>query len=89
MVFFIGLLIGIALLALVLWLKRKGIRFSWYDWVIGFIAFIFGVLAVQHYVASTSHEEPKAGLLGLLSLGLIAIVLALVEWQLVARRNKV
>ncbi|CAI82357.1 hypothetical protein [Dehalococcoides mccartyi] len=87
--FFIGLIIGVALLALVLWLKRKVIRLSWYDWVIGFIAFIFGVLAVQHYMASVSHGELKAGLLGLGIFGVIAIVLALLDWQLIARRKKV
>ncbi|AHB12879.1 hypothetical protein [Dehalococcoides mccartyi] len=87
--FFVGLFIGIALLAAILWMKRKDINFTWYDWVIGVFVLILGVLATQHYIASVGHEEAKAGLLGLALFGGLAIVLGLIEWQIIARRKKV
>jgi uncharacterized membrane protein len=86
--FFIGLIIGIALLALINWIRTKNIQFIWYDWVIGTVALLLGVLAVQHYMTSSIGGEPKAGGLGLLIFGIIALILALVEWQLIVRRRK-
>lgn len=88
MIYLIGLLIGIALALLVYNLNRK-VSFKWYDWILGVA--IFGLLSVgaQHLSASLAGFEPSAAWLGFSLFGGLAVILALVEWRLLARRSKV
>ncbi len=87
--FWIGLIIGVGLLVLVTLATKKNIRIKWYDWIIGLGVIALAVITLQHYVGSMNGGESEAATLGALVFGLPAIILAAVEWQLIARRKKV
>ena len=86
--FFIGMLWGGAIAVFVMWAVNKGIKFTWYEWLMGALALVFTMSAVQHYAGSLNEYEPTAGWMGALIFGVIAIILYAVTFQLVWRRNK-
>lgn len=85
--FFVGFLAAVLLTVLVFWLIRKGFVLKWYDWLIGALAVLSLFAAVQHYFSSLQENEPKSAWMGALIFGVIFIILAAINWQLVARRN--
>ena len=46
--FFIGIILGVALLALVMWLRSKAINVTWYEWLIGAIGLALLVFTIQN-----------------------------------------
>lgn len=84
----IGILIGGAAIALVMWLNGKGITIKWYEYLMGALAIGSAMAAVAHYAGSLAEFEPTAGWIGALIFGLSAFVLGGVAWQLVSRRNR-
>jgi len=86
--FWTGLIVGIAAGVLAMWLFQKNLGIKWYEWLMGGIAFILLILAVQHYTGSINEWEPTAGWMGLLMYGVIAIIFGAVAGTLVWRRNK-
>ena len=54
MEFVIGFVLGIALLALVLWLRSKKIAVRWYEWLLGALGALFLFWAVHDYFASVA-----------------------------------
>lgn len=86
--FWIGLIVGAGLLALVSQLGKKNIQLVWYDWIISLVVLVLSAITIQHVIASSSGGETQAVSLGALVLGLPALVLGAVEWQLIARRKK-
>jgi hypothetical protein len=86
--FFLGMIVGAAILGFVLWSRNKGWKFNWYEWLIGSIGLIFLFIAVQHYFASRREFVDLSANLGLIYFGIPAIILFAVVWQLVARRQK-
>jgi hypothetical protein len=87
MFFWIGLVLGGALMALVYWLRDKNVTVRWYEWLLGFVAVLAGAMAVQHYTASSANESTSA-LLGGLLFGGLALVLALIVYLLIWRRQR-
>lgn len=86
--FWTGMIIGIALLALILWLKNsKGITVRWYEWILVLLAIGAGSATIQHYFSSISAGENIAANAGALIFGLVAIILFAVTWQLVIRHK--
>ena len=84
----IGLIVGAALLALVLWLKGRDIRVAWYEWLIGIVGLLLLLFTIQNLVGSLAELEPTAAYMFLLVTGLPALILLVVAWQLVARRQR-
>ena len=84
----IGLIVGAALLALVLWLKGRDIRVAWYEWLIGIVGLLLLLFTIQNLVGSLAEIEPTAAYMFLLVTGLPALILLVVAWQLVARRQR-
>ena len=84
----IGLLAGAAVLALVMWMRNSNIALKWYDWVIGIIGLLLLLFTIQNYLGSQVELEPAAANLFLLVTGLPAIILLVVAWQLIARRQR-
>ena len=84
----VGILIGGAAIALVMWLNGKGITIKWYEYLMGALAIGLAMAAVAHYVGSLAEFEPTAGWIGVLIFGLTALILGGVTWQLVWRRNR-
>ncbi len=84
----IGLVAGAALLALVLWLKGRDIKVAWYEWLIGIVGLLLLLFTIQNFTGSFAELEPTAAYMFLLVTGLPALILLVVAWQLVARRQR-
>ncbi len=72
-----GLLLGIGLVALVLWLRSRGIDVAWYAWLVGTLGLVLLIFALQNYFASRAEFEPTAPGMFLLVFGIPAVVLLL------------
>lgn len=83
-----GLLAGGGVVALVLWLRNRNISFTWYEWLIGILGFLMLVFTFQSFFSSFAENEPGAGWLILLIMGLPSLILLGVAWQLAARRQR-
>jgi uncharacterized membrane protein len=86
--FLIGLILGALLLGLVTWMRRKNISLTWYEWLIGIVGLVLLVFTIQNFFASFTELESSAAWMFLLVVGLPALILLAVAWQLAARRNK-
>lgn len=86
--FFIGILITAVVAAGVIWAIRKGIKFTWYEWLLGALTLLFVLMTVQHYTGSLAEDQATAAKLGGLIFGSIAVVLLAVTVQFVWRHNK-
>jgi len=84
----IGLVVGAALLALALWLKGRGIRVTWYEWLIGAVGLLLLLFTIQNFTGSLAELESTAAYMFLLVTGLPALILLVVAWQLMARRQR-
>ncbi len=84
----IGLVAGAAILALVMWMRNKGISMTWYEWLIGVIGLILLMFTIQNFVGSQAELESTAANMFLLITGLPALILLAIAWQLVARRQR-
>ena len=87
--FIIGIVFGTALLALVLWLRSKNIKVTWYEWLIGVIGLALLLYTIQNVVGLLTEIEPTATWMFALAIGLPALILLAVAWQLAWRRNRV
>jgi len=76
--FIIGLVICIGLLTLVLWLRRRKIKVTWYERLIGILGLLLLLFTIQNFIASFSEHEEFAAWNFLWILGLPAITLILV-----------
>ncbi len=86
--FLIAVLIGAGVLAVVMWMRSRDIKASWYEWLIGIVGFLLLLFALQNFFASYAEAEPNAALMFLPVLGLPALILLAVSWQLIARRQR-
>ena len=87
--FFWGLLVGAALTASVFLINTRGLKLTWYEWLIGAIGIILAFVAIQHYFGSTREFVEKSAYLGLALFGIPAIILLAIAWQLAYRHNKI
>lgn len=86
--FIIGIVLGVALLGLVLWLRSRDIKVSWYEWLIGVIGLLLLLFTIQNFVGSFIELEPTAAWMFWLVTGLPALILLAVAWQLAWRRHR-
>jgi hypothetical protein len=87
MMFIVGIIVGIAVLAVLAWLRSKNIALKWYEWLIGILGLLALAFTVQNFFASFIELEPDAAWMFLLLTGLPAIILLVVAWRLIARRT--
>ncbi len=86
MLAFIGaLILGGILLGLAILLMKSKLNLKWFHWLIGTIALLLVLGAVQHYFGSVAEGYSNAGLMGALFLGLPGLILLVINWQLVIR----
>ncbi len=83
-----GILLGAGVLAVILWLRNRGSKVTWYEWLIGVLGVLLLVTATQHYVASMAEMYTTAAWLGALIFGGAGLILLAVVWQLIARRQR-
>lgn len=86
--YFLFFLFGAAVVALIVWLLKQNIKLKLYEWLMGALAIIFAVAAIQHYSGSMQENIPQAANLGVLMFGIPAIVLAVVTGLTAWRRNQ-
>jgi len=85
--FLFGLVLGAGILALVLWTGARKIRMTWYEWIMGIASLIFILLVVQNFVGSVGEAEPRAAWMGVLFLGIPAVVLGVLAVRLPWQRQ--
>lgn len=87
--FLFGLLVGAGVSALIAWIHARKIRTTWYEWIMGLFSLILILLLVQHFVGSIAEEETRAAWMGVLFLGVPAVILGVLAvrfpWQRHAR----
>jgi hypothetical protein len=86
--FFIGMFLGVTVGAAAMWFVQKNYYSKWYDWVLGVLAVLMGILAFQHLAGSFNEFEPTAAWAGFAMYGVIGLIFAAVNWQLIARRGR-
>jgi hypothetical protein len=86
--FITGIVLGALLLGLFVYLKSKNIMLNWYEWLIGIVGLVLLILTAQNFFGLFAEFEPAAAWKFLLVIGLPALILLAVAWQLAARRNK-
>jgi hypothetical protein len=74
--FLYGLFIGAGGMRLVMWVQQEQIDVAWYAWALGVIALALGALAGQNFFASFKELEPRAAWMGLIFIGVPALILA-------------
>ena len=74
--FLYGLFIGAGGMRLVMWVQKEQVDVAWYAWALGVIALALGALAGQNFFASFKELEPRAAWMGLVFIGIPALILA-------------
>ena len=74
--FLYGLFIGAGGMRLVMWVQQEQVDVAWYAWALGVIALALGALAGQNFFASFKELEPRAAWMGLVFIGIPALILA-------------
>ena len=75
--------------AFVFWMNVRGVKLTWYEWLIGIIGFFLVLFTIQNYFGSINEAEPKAARMFLLVTGLPAVILLALSWALFYRRKSV
>ena len=86
--FIVALILGAVVAALVLLLGSRGIKVSWYAWLIGIVGLFLLLFTIQNYSASMNEFEPEAATTYLLVVGLPSVILIAVAGLLAWRRNR-
>ena len=76
------------LLALVLWLRRRDIKVTWYDWLIGALGLVLLLFTFQNFITSFAEREPTAAWMFLLVTGVPSLVLMAIPTLAIWRRNR-
>ena len=87
--FIIAFVVGIALMALVVWLRSKAIKTTWYEWLIGLVGLALLLYTVQNFTTAFAELESTAAWMFLLVLGLPALILMAIAGSLIWRRSRV
>ncbi len=86
--FVIALIVGGLIGALVLWLRSRDIKMTWYEWLIGVIGLLLLLFTIQNYFGSQAEWESSAANMFLLVVGLPGLILIAVAGLLAWRRQR-
>ena len=91
---FLGLLLGVGVTLLAMWLRSRGVAVSWYEWGLALLGLALILFAYQNYRTSIiEYETVAAGYLllifGLPGLVLLALAVFLVWWRQYRRTKTV
>nr|BEL00370.1 hypothetical protein DMOBY_02230 [Dehalococcoides mccartyi] len=87
-VILVGAIVTASLFGVISWLRKRNIKASWYEWLIGIAGLALLLLAIQHLFGAMTELFPFAAWVGFAIIGVPALILLLVAWQLVARKAK-
>ncbi|AII60050.1 MAG: dehalogenase [Dehalococcoides mccartyi] len=82
----ISFVLGALLLGLVMWLRARHVSLTWYEWVLGIIGLALLLSTILFATDALGETEPKAATMFLLVLGIPAVILLALSWQLTVRR---
>ncbi|XUX00671.1 MAG: dehalogenase [Dehalogenimonas sp.] len=85
---FVGAILAVSLILLINWLRSRNISLKWYEWATGILGTVLLLTAIQHFFGAMSELFSYAAWIGLLILGLPALILLTLTWQLVNKRTK-
>jgi hypothetical protein len=85
--FLFGLVLGACVLALLRWKSAKNINMTWYEWIMGIASLILILLVIQNFIGSVAEEETRAAWMGVLFLGIPAVILGVVAVRLPLQRQ--
>ncbi len=69
-------ILGAGGMALRNWYVGENISVGWYTWPLLVLALALGTLAVHHFFASRAELEPKAARMGLILIGIPALIVS-------------
>jgi hypothetical protein len=81
-----GIVVGAFVIGFLLWVRSKQSSLTWYEWLLLAIGVILLLWTIPNVVNSFKEIEPTAGWMFLLVIGLPALILFAIVWQLVLRR---
>ncbi len=84
----VGLVVGAGLFGAVRYSRRPDTEVPWYSWVLGVLAVLFGLVAIEVFSGSLAESETRAAWLGLLAFAVPGVVLGALAWWLPARLSK-
>ncbi|AII61496.1 hypothetical protein [Dehalococcoides mccartyi] len=84
----IGAVVTAGLFGVISWLRKSNIKVSWYEWLIGIVGLGLLLLAVQHLFGAMSELFSYAAWMGFAIIGIPALILLAIAWQLVVRKTK-
>jgi uncharacterized membrane protein len=84
----IGLVLGAALIALILWISSKKIAVKWYEWLIGILGLLLLLLMIQNITGSIREMEIIAAWQFLWLIGVPALILLVLAYWLPWRRHR-
>ena len=85
--FIIGLILGSALLALILFLRTRNIAVKWYEWLIGAIGLLMLLFTILNFSGSLAEHENFAAWTFLWLSGVPSIILIGISLFLPWRRH--
>lgn len=80
--------LAVAVVALVLWGRSKGLSFKWYEWLMAIIGMGLLVFTLENFIGSFEEHTPKAAWMFLLVTGLPSLLLLIIPVQLTLRRDR-
>jgi hypothetical protein len=86
--FLFGIVVGAALWSLVVKIRSKRMHLTWYEWLMGVVAVVIFLLLIQHFTGSLVELEPTAAWMGVLFMGVPALILAVLAVRLPLRRSR-
>jgi quinol-cytochrome oxidoreductase complex cytochrome b subunit len=86
--FIIGFISGGFWVSLRHQLKKKSVRFVWYEWILCIVIFMLYILLVQTFIASLAEGEPQAAWMSVVFLGVPVVLLTVATVRSVQTRLK-
>ena len=84
--FIIGIAVGLLLLWVIL---TKKLSMKWYEWMIGIVGLALLLFTILVSTTSFAEDEPKAGQMFMLLLGLPSLILMGLSWFLASRHKAI
>lgn len=78
----IGTVLGIGLFWMIQHSRRPEVTTTWYGWVLGVLAVLLGLVAIEVLAGSFAESEPRAAWLGMLAFAVPAAILGVLAWLL-------
>jgi uncharacterized membrane protein YdcZ (DUF606 family) len=84
----VGIVVGAGVLWAIRYSRRPDVDVPWYQWVLGVLAALFVLMAIEVFSGSLVESEARAAWLGLLAFAVPGVILGALAWWLPARLNK-